>query len=641
MATGITLRLIEDPLFEVTLKRDVPEETEEGNVSQRTQKTALSIIEHLGILFGALKDSAKVTCSSLKNSFKIYVLGYHGINPRLVIPNSIYLALIKVIFWIPRVLLMSLHKAGQLYFEKAFPTLIEKFGITPSWLDARHFKTKEENIDVSHVPASVKVSDLIPLFESINFDNPNAPGYMPESTRAEGRTAYSKENLLTHLKKFVQHVEEKVPFLGTPPAEDTPKLLAFYQTIENAVRFSLHKVESDLNTFREKEGEDLLAYSEETLKTYNNLLEDKARVAIDLAIAGAHCGARYMGDAFSVYSYHRGGEIQTEGTLEECLIEVLAHKRKEIAERHASKPGDTHFFSNYMGHMGKILALPGTSNVIEHLIKSFDQSCYLKLFFKEYTEDCVIETIEEAFKKSQELRTKLFDWLKDKKGSWKQGACEEQIASTIASMQTILQSPPSSQGMALLKTTIDLIEHLKIQGCIFPEEEISWNEFVNELFALPAAKQWCEDHLLDPNTPAAKRTLARIGKERALKRVLSEEVLGTELTANYREWILQETPLQRDQFKIQLDTQDTINALQKQLPLDRQTLSRVINNPETLTEVVSHHFERERGVEFLEALPLGDLTQETQDAMVIPSELMEWLLTELHIFHPQIIDEQE
>ena len=99
------------------------------------------------------------------------------------------------------------------------------------------------------------------------------------------------------------------------------------------MRLSIHKANCDLESFRQAHPEDPSTYQGADKQTYTDLLQAKARVALDLAIAGNHCGARFMGDAMSVY-HNLYGANSLDGNLEEEIIELLAKKRYNIAQQH-------------------------------------------------------------------------------------------------------------------------------------------------------------------------------------------------------------------------------------------------------------------------------------------------------------------
>ena len=203
----------------------------------------------------------------------------------------------------------------------------------------------------------------------------------------EGSKTYSKEELKEGLKKFIERVKNRTAFLGTPPAYEIIRLFEFYQQIEDATRLSIHKVIDDLQKFTAANGTDTPNYSPSVMNTYKDLLENQARLAIDLAIAGKHCGARYMGDSMGAYYRLHGDGISAQDTLMDNLIETLALKRKEIAARRIAIDlgQDTHDFSNWMASLGKLLGIPGTQNIVEHLAHPLNIELHLGKFFGDYT----------------------------------------------------------------------------------------------------------------------------------------------------------------------------------------------------------------------------------------------------------------
>ena len=101
-------------------------------------------------------------------------------------------------------------------------------------IDLTHMRTKDLALDASGVPSNITVGSLLEILNSINFDDPNLPGYMPPSSRSEYYGSnYSKAQLVEYINRFIFNVNYRVPFLGTPVAG--PRLFEFYHQMNDAL----------------------------------------------------------------------------------------------------------------------------------------------------------------------------------------------------------------------------------------------------------------------------------------------------------------------------------------------------------------------------------------------------------------------
>jgi hypothetical protein len=499
-----------------------------------------------------------------------------------------------------------------------------------------------------------------------------------------------------------------------------PRLSAFYQQIENAVRYSIDKSNKDIAAFKTLNGD--RNYEGEEFKKYNGLLEDRARIAIDLAIAGKHCGARYMGEAMTIYGNMRGESTNDKGSLADCITELLARKRAEIANQHIQTHlgAGTHAYNKYMANLGQVLALPGTENIIEHLDTSIDRSKFLTIFFQDYTVDFIIETIQAEIKRSQAFREKILDWIRDYPNDWKksdyadaveQFAAQAQSQLNADSVSTAMQNAiqfqnlvnhvKNSQDLLFLGDDMDkfieqlfeletvklfqgtefaelsplvreqklnalqlacklanldakdyihsygaldalasacmskakndqsqqnidhlssLVEHLKSAEIELPKLEESWNDYIDELFALDAAKEWRASRFSKLNS------IQKAGKVQELKNlcsrpVPSEEELAVLKTQNARELL---TALcERSRRKL------LIGRVRSVVPLEEETVVRIMKEPAGLQQAVTDKLEQQRQIEFLSAFKLETINEG------ISAALMEWLTVSQNVLLPQ------
>lgn len=629
-----TIKFIQDPPYVVDFtqynKKNVQEE---GDLSTyaKVHQVALASLKFTKLCFASMGTAGYSTLSHAGVSFKYIVLGYYG---KFKPPSDIQLVAFKVVFWIAGMAWCFITTSFRLIYNKTNqPLENNELGPHESLLsqyadpeiDVSHITTNELKIDVSIVPAEVAVDELLPMYDAINFDQPLNPGYMAPLSRTEANTTYTKEDLRTSLQKFIDHVKGRVAFLGTPPAYDTPRLMAFYEQIESGVRFSIYKVNKELQEFRQSRGEDPAAYVGADREKYKNLLEERARVVINLAIAGKHCGARYMGESMEIYSSLTGEIDVSKGSLQETLTELLAAKRKEIATKqiYAHFGSNTHGYGKYMSSLGSILALPGTANIIEHLSSGLDKSRFLKEFFKDYTVDYILDSIQEKVKKSQLFREKITSWLQNQVNNWNREKTEKELEDLLGKIDPILAQQQISEDSPLYESFLtlrNLLAHLSEKNSPLPPGDQEPRDFLSELFALPEAKNWLIANYPDLRKRATlKQRLVALGAENQLGKPLILKIL--------------EGPLRLEDFSerlLLLEKTSKICALAHIPPDSQDTITRIVEGKLETRKALLDYLDLKRKHLFLECLNL-----ETIHEQGLSPELLEWICVSQKILAPQ------
>lgn len=613
--SSLSIQFIQNPSFSVDFNQFFKQEVSAEKLS--IQEVAYQALRLMGLLFLAVKEGTFITLGQSWVSFKHIVLGYYGSIKHMEPPSNIYLVVFKIVYWVLALGWCLITTSCLLFLKKINENQNDAFlSSYNDQINMQHIRTKEILLDASHVPATVTVDQLANIFEEINFKQPEKPGYMAETSRREDKATYTVEELNLSLAVFIKQVKERTPFLGTPLAFDTPRLMAFYQQIENAVRLSIFKMQQDMEKFTLANGNDPAVYEGEVLREYKNLLETKSRIALDLAIAGKWCGARYMGNAMKVYEDLYPEHVQNEGTLSDCLIELLAKKRKKIAQSqiHTHLGSSTHAFTNYLGSLGEILGLPGTKNVIEHLSDPLDQDFYLTKFFDEYTVDTIIDTVQKRVKKSHEFREKIIDWMKEQLGGWKKHEYLQEALQKIEEIRKIMNEKIEISENPHITHFKALVLHLKEKNIELPERGIK--DFWDEFFALEAVRTWTP-------TVFGNDLRIRMGHVHALK-----SFLKSQKSVDIEGFIFEDKPLD-------LSLQETLTLKKEKiaqiLNLEQETIERILENKTDLVAAVKDKQELNRKLEFIQHFKL-----ETIATMGISQELMEWLLVSQNILHPQL-----
>lgn len=578
--------------------------------AEKVYAAGVGTIKGLGILF---KEFGKATYDSVRlsgKSFKYTVLGYYsdGIGNRFT-HSSFNLVIFKVVYWFLSIganILSNTISGVSSHYKKNDITKI----FASKEMNIGHLKSISKKVDVSHVPAEVQVNDLLTYFAKINFTDKNKPGYFSPNP------GYKK-----WLELFVERVNGRIPFLATPPASNLPKLFEFYQHIENCIRATMHHVNQKIAAFEAENGTDYASFDAATKKKYNDLLEDRGRIIIDIAIAGSFCGSRYMSEATNAYFLTCGEDNGLDGeTLQTALIETLSHERRKIAEAEIlSESQDVHDYAAYMSALGQELGIPGTENMSEQL-KSFDEKDEkLESFFGKYTVNRIIDTINAKIKTSQNFREKVQDWMKSNAGDWNKAKYDEAANSIVESLEKMMKE--THQATDVQNEQISILKQIAEKVSI--DNHPDWDEFFVNFIAHEEAKkilaekfpnQMKKMQFVNSLKNAAKGSLRPIFEGIVKKQPLSDEKT---------QQIIEKSAKVKKAIALFVDHEYEANA---------DTITRIIEGDLDLKSAVRDLVAQNQGPEFIAALNMESIAADG-----LSPALMEWLLVAHGILLPQNI----
>lgn len=419
------------------------------------------------------------------------------------------------------------------------------------------------------------------------------------------------------LEKYIDDIKKRTAFLGTPKGYDTVALFAFYGQIEAATRLSLYRVTKALQDFIDSNGAETDNYSDLKKEQYLNFLEDRDRVVIDLAIAGGWCGARYMGDAMGTYYrlYEEG--IGSSETLEDNLIETLAYGRKKIADSEAASFGtDTHKYTNYMASLGRLLAIPGTENVVEHLSTPLDTNIYLNRFFKKYTVEFILAQIQAKAKKSAIFREQIIDWIKSHAREWNKEAYPVSQAHIQKITEVISMTIDSSEQVSRIQAFVAFAQShlpnaLENLSKTTDDKRDDWTKLIEEMIYGQGEKKWNR------------------AEKAALYPLLSNQ-LGVALIQQLKTAIVDEAPLDTAALTAKLSELEKVKKIQAIAPLESDTIVRILEGKLDIKVALEGYQDQLRESDFFRLFNV-DQMHETG----IPLPLLEWLVVSHRILLPQ------
>lgn len=607
----------------------------------------------------AFKQSLKLNFVHAKHNF-LYLI-FDCQNPTsnyssVSLPSNFYVTLTKVAIWSIRFLCSLTCTTYSLMLKKnslQSKNIMLSFLCVNENLNERHIHTSSTAIDVSHIPNTVEIEQLLAIFDLINFEDPKNCRYMAPSNLKDDNTVCSREALRTGLMTFIRHVKGKVLFIGVPSSFDMSAVTDFYEQIENSVRYTLHKYQQDLDIFVAQHGQDPNGYSEEGFKQYKNCLENLSRLALTFAIAGLHCGGRYLGDATFVLQSLLDKTPLENQTLETRIHQILAIERLQIVDNLAAieAKSNPHLKNKYLQEMGSILGLPQTKGIIEALQKDFDLEEHLIQFFKRYTTDHIIKTVQKHIYKEQDLVEQILDWMKDQVKDWKKEYYLEEVSKQTKKIEDYLNKYLANSILVNpikqfkdFKTFIDLVNYLKeTNPQVLAFTNKNWEEFVDTVLYSPAAKESCQNYLLELSE---KEKTSPIILRNKIQQSCSEESLGKGIIDLFQNEYQKKSFLNMDLFSdLLLQNQQIDDIYCNIIPMLKPTIRRILNKKTTVEECVHDYYEQCRRNDFLENLLLKNSNNLISDSSnkefynlktePFQPQLMEWLLVSNNVFLPQ------
>lgn len=244
--------------------------------------------------------------------------------------------------------------------EKEFP------GSSRNWLreaalsiKPEHFISKiEEMVPLTSKP--VELTQLLFMFNQINFYDKNKKGYRDPALLKDDGSTISVDELRKNLNMLITRVKSKEAFFGTPPSPtiDDPDsdiklkaITSYFNNLDYLLKNIILKLEDPAIDF-----------------------DQKASVLIDLAIAGNHCGARYMSESRAWFEnlFKRKESLTLRDNIEQTLINYRLGVLEKISLHHVIPEGThvpignrAHTYNQYLYFIGKSRGIPGFESAHE------------------------------------------------------------------------------------------------------------------------------------------------------------------------------------------------------------------------------------------------------------------------------------
>lgn len=254
--------------------------------------------------------------------------------------------------------------------------------------------------DIPEAPKDTSVDELLKLFDTINFTDPNEPGYINPSTLKDDGEPVNKDQLKGYLSQFVSRIQNKEPFLGTPSKEDKKTLSQYYENLETIVRHVIASLKTDPDK------------------------ESVARALIDLAVAGNHCGGRYIGEAMAIYQL-RCTSVNNEEILPRIISKIVQRLQQGAVEQVMGNWREVHAYNRIISTIGKDRSIRGSDQVIDSLSNPVDEETrkeWLDKYDSIFTAKALVELTADVLnteyagtdaKTGMKWQDFITDWFKD------------------------------------------------------------------------------------------------------------------------------------------------------------------------------------------------------------------------------------
>jgi hypothetical protein len=286
-------------------------------------------------------------------------------------------------------------------------------------INPSHIKVEENNFDFSEIPENIKIEDLLTFLNQSDFS--------------------SDQKSITRIKinKIIQHINQKIAFLGTPPA-GTTKLDVFYDNIKNMLRFSIYQLIKEEKEFLEARGGVIPAAGSKDFNKYRVILDGKKRILMQMSDASDACGARWMGEALVLYTMQKPTASQS---FDKAILNHLSLVRRDLLNQliHNENNNDTHFYGAVMQRVGPAIGIPGSDLAVEHLrnLETSVVNRFIQNFTQLYSSKKILDEMKGLYKINQEFREQAYDWIQDQKGDWKQKEYQQKADALIGDLKKL------------------------------------------------------------------------------------------------------------------------------------------------------------------------------------------------------------
>jgi ankyrin repeat protein len=258
-------------------------------------------------------------------------------------------------------------------------------------ISSSHYEKGCKIAKVPTAPDNIKLTMLLAMFDEINFSDTTAADFRDPAPVYKQTQTTSVQEMRQHLTTFINRIEGRVAFLGTPDA-GSEAIEQFYLTIENAVKHCIAILQGSRTREMKR-------------------LQDS--VVLEYVQAAPHCGGRYYNVAVKQFLRVYVGKTPT---FEDEVYQLLADFREVLFHAGINQSAhDVHDYNYIVKRLGKKYGLPGWQSMagFDDPYGGVNTRQAEAKFLSLYTPMAIIkEWIEQRLKDNGEFREQLIDWQK-------------------------------------------------------------------------------------------------------------------------------------------------------------------------------------------------------------------------------------
>ena len=279
------------------------------------------------------------------------------------------------------------------------------------FVNSRHMQVATAEVVIPQAaPIDIR-KELVSIFDSINFTDPNLPGYkdLDKVNKNESRDPATRKKLKEGLERYVTLTLARKHFLAVP--ENPNEMKRYFDTLNNLAQHLTHHLVQLTKEAKEAK----------TDKERDLILADRNELVIELALAGRWCGTRFMGIAQNLVLPLFSGTSQAQ-SLASVLRSQLQELRMQCLHKAIQEEEfvSVHTYNRYMFLLGGEVGLTRASGSYAdeeysgHITKEHARGAFDRHYTRFAIFDRMLTAIngDETGKKLID-REQVLDWFKE------------------------------------------------------------------------------------------------------------------------------------------------------------------------------------------------------------------------------------
>lgn len=429
----------------------------ESTLLEKIEMVSLAVLDTVSDFFYKLYQASINTIDRIEEPVQRFNVTYFTLHPYHCFLETFNFLFSVACFFISNMINLYLENFQRLGHENLDRGFIDRILIEGN-INPEHLNVSHSNQKIDY-PSSIKIDDLLTIFEKINFSRADEFGYIPIEMRKEGSNVLTTQNIQDSLERLIANFNGNLQIMLSPINEK--ERADWYDQLKKGILGSIHLSNEQLRTFSEKEGAETLkginlatqlddadvqtlisGLSKKLKDELRDILDQRARMIIELAKATNYCATRYVQTVSQLIEGYRGNVSVEDLPLSMHINHVLTNLRVKILDQKASLYArnlqlqtqilgiSAHYRNIYMIAIGRLMNVPGTDTIQENYVSEtslgFDRRLHLLEFLSVYDFSEIMSAFKEEFKKDF-FKHKIYEWIKTQSGNWNKEFYDEAL----------------------------------------------------------------------------------------------------------------------------------------------------------------------------------------------------------------------